>query len=462
MSIDQHISVIARINNQGIAKQGFGTIGIASYTTLFADMTRTYRRVADMIAAGFAADGPEVTNANKALGQSPHAPLIKVLRFTHKPTQQFELVVLDAVEGAVYKALVGGQGVTETTISYTADNDDTEDDIAAALRTQLQAVVGRNYTATVDASDLSLINVVGNAAANWFWIEVQCSTELLGIAQTHADPGIATDLAAVKNVDNDWYYLATAFNSEAMILEAAEWIEGEDFKAYIVASSDSLIENDALPATDVAAQLKALGYKRTLYSYSRKPQLMLGAAMEGRLAPFNVGTWTAEYMTVTGVTADAFSAQQMAVLDSKLCSYYKVEANSSIFWPGKVANTEYGYFDVTVSLDFVIDLIQKRLFSVRRALANMGSKVGYTDEDIQGVLQPAGQGALDIAKSDTHKIVAPGTPGDANDPQPTFTFPLVKDIAPGERSVRNLPDGSASFRLQGAVDTIGVDLTVTF
>lgn len=459
MSIDQHISVIARINNQGIAKQGFGTIGILSYTGLFPERTRTYRRVADMITAGFPADGPEVAAANKILGQSPHAPTLKVLRGTRKPTQKYTLNIGAIRNNFKYQINVKGQGVTPTTVEYTSDANATDAEIAAGITAALNLVPGKNFTAVGAASP---IQVTADAPGNYFTLEI-LDTSAISIAQTHVDPGIAADLAEILVADADWYYLETSFNSSAMVLAAAAWVETVDFKFYVAHLVDSDIENTAAPGADVAAQHKAFGYKRSLCAYHRKPDQHLGAALEGRVCPFNVGTWTAAYLTLTGVTADSFTAQQMTNLDAKKCSYYKVEADRSIFWEGKLGNADYGFMDVTVSLDFVIDLIQKRLFSVRVALANAGSKVGYTDEDIQGVLQPAGQGALDIAKSDKHKIVAPGTPGDPNDPQPTFTFPFVKDIEPGERAVRNLPDGAASFRLQGAVDTIiPIDLTVTF
>jgi hypothetical protein len=458
MSIDQHISVTAIVNNAGIATIGFGTIGILSYTTLFTGRSRTYRRVADMITDGFAADGPEVAAASRIFGQSPRPDQLKILRGDLPPTQRYELLVTDAIEGHVHTIKVKGEGVVSTTVEYEVEGGDDEGDIAGELVTVLNAVEDKNYTAAIDGSDPNLIIVTGDDPGNWFSLEVASSTVLLSIAQTHADPGIATDLANILIEDSDWYYLDTNFNSEAMVLEAAELIEATAFKAYIVDLVDSDIENTSAPGSDIAAQLNALGYKRTLYSYHRKPSEDMAAAWEGRLAPLNVGSWTAAYKSLTGVTADSFTATQMTNLDAKKCSYYKAEAGRSITWKGWVANTDYGYFSTTVEIDFVVDLIQKRLFGVFVAML----KVAITDEDIQGKLKPAGQGALNIAKSDKHKIVAPGTPGEPNDPEPLFTFPRVKDIPAEDRAAGHIPDGTASFRLQGAALTAHVDLTAVF
>jgi hypothetical protein len=461
MSIDQHVPVTVSVVNTGIALTGFGRTAVLSYKNLWSGRSRIYAHpsaVTDMLADGYEADDVEVLSVKRIMAQSPHPKDVKIIKGTRIPTMRYELVIEDAIEGQIYSARVVGEGVTTTIVSYTAVGGDDEADIAGELITQLQAVVDRNFSATVDGSDPDQINVVGTAAGDWFSIEIQCSTELIRISMTHADPGIADDLGEILLADSDWYYLDTNFNSEAMILEAADFIESAGFKAYIVDSCDSDIENTASPGTDIASQLNALGYKRTLYSYHRKPNEDLSAGWEGRVSPLQVGTWDAAYKSLVGVSADAFTPTQMANMDAKKCSYYKAEAGRAFTWNGAIANTDYAWFDVTVSLDFVIDLLQKRVLAARLSL----NKVAYTDEDIQGVIKGAAQGALDECKSDSHKIIALGTPGDPDDPEPIITFQRVADIDPSLRSVRELPPGNAVFRLQGAVNIVPIDLTVTF
>jgi hypothetical protein len=298
--------------------------------------------------------------------------------------------------------------------------------------------------------------VTADAAGNWFSIEV-VNTSVMQIEQTHVDPGIATDLAEIVIQDNDWYYLDTTYNSEAMVLAAAAAIEAMPFKMYMFDSNDSPIENTAAPGADVGAQITALTYKRVLPAYHRKPNEMWAAGWMGVIAAMDVGKWTSAYKTVAGATPDKFSATQITNLDAKKVSYYKTEAGRNITWKGWIGNTSYAWFNTTVELDFVMDLIQKKAFGVLVAVA----KVGYTDEDL-AMLRGAIEGAIDICKSDDHKIVAPGTPGDVDDPVPTVVVPKVKDIPAEERAAGNLPDVNVSFRLQGAVLTVDVDLTVSF
>lgn len=454
MTIDSHVQVTATVNNAGIAKQGFGLTGVLSYTGLFAERKRVYTRLADLITDGFASDGPEALAVAKILGQSPHPTQVAILRGTRKPTQRYVLNVSAVRHLHKYQIKVKGEGVTPTTVEYTSDANATDAEIVAGLVLALNAVVGKNFLAAGAASPFT---VTADAVGEYFTLEV-LDTSALSIAQNHADPGIALDLAEIQVADPNWYYLDTSFNSEAMVLAAAAWVEATPFKGYIVDLVDSAIENTAAPGADVAAQLKALGYKRTLYSYHRKPNERMGAAWQGRVSPLTVGSWTPAYKTLTGVTADTFTATQIANLDAKKCSYYKVEADVSITWEGKVAHADFLFFDNTVALDFVIDDIQKSVFAAKRAL----NKVAYTDEDIQTVIKGAVEGAINRAKSDKHKIVALGTPGDPDDPEPSVSFPRVKDIDPSARALRQLPDGSVSFRLQGAVHSSLIDLTVTF
>lgn len=550
MSIDQHVSVTIRVNNAGIARQGFGTIGVLTYKNVFPERSRSFRRLADVIALGFAADSPEAIAVGRILGQSPHPPSVKLLRGDLPPTLAYRIDVIDVEVGKTYALNVEGEGVTETEVSYTpkaditfadgdvsvgddtidapdhgevtgagpyrlsnaggalptgvgiavdtnvwliVDDEDTirlatskanalanvdiditaaagggvhtlrraqNDVIVAQLVQGLNAVVGKNFTAAqvVGAGETDYATVTADEAGGWFAIERLNGTEdNLKLTMTHVDPGVATDLSNILLVDKDWYYLHTLFNSEQYVLAAAEWVEAQSFKAYAVDVVDSDSENLAAGGGDVLQELESLGYKRTLYSFKRDPAQMFSAGLMGRLAPLNVGSWTAAYKTITGCTADSFTSTQIDNLDAKKASYYKEEAGVAFSWEGKVAHPDYLFFDVTVALDFVLDGLQKAIFAVKKAL----DKVAYTDEDIAKI-RGAAEGWIDVCKSDKHKIVALGTPGDPDDPEPSVSWPRVADIDPSARALRELPDGSISFRLQGAVHKTSVDVSVTF
>lgn len=549
MTIDTHINVTLRVNNSGIGRQGFGTIGVMGYTTAFPEVSRTYNRLADAIADGIAVDSPEGRSLARILGQSPHPKQAKVLRGTRPPTQRYAISMHNAISiGRKYELSVEGEGVTDTTISVTpladiafVDGDVTvgtdliaeaahgmqtgvgpyrlknvggalptglaadtpvwvyaptvnsfglassyanamagtlinitaaagggthtlsrgqNDSVMGQLVDQLNAVVGKNFTAvqTPGALETDTITVTADAPGEWFSIAVQSGqVDNLTIVQNHADPGIAADLAEIMLVDNDWYYLDTSYNSESMVKSAAEIIEATPFKAYLVDVVDSAVEDTAAGNGDVGDDVEGESYKRTVVAYHRDPADKLSAGVMGRVASLNVGTWTLAYKTITGVTAQRFTATQINNLDAKKVSYYKEEAGRSIFWEGKVGNPDYGFFDNTVALDFVLDDIQKSAFGLLVSL----DKLSYDDEDI-AAMRSTIAGAINRAKSDKYKIIARGTPGDPNDREPMVTFPKVADIDPSVRALRKLPDGSVSFRLRGSIHTVDVDLSVTF
>ena len=240
------------------------------------------------------------------------------------------------------------------------------------------------------------------------------------------------------------------------MLDAAAWVEGNG-KLYFVDVCDSASETAAVSGGDALDALAALNYTRTIGAFHSAPADGLSAAWEGRLVPLNPGSWDAAYKTLAGVRAMTFTPTQIANLDAKRASYYKSEGGRSITWEGKVGSAVYGFADVVSSLDFIIDDIQKRCFGIFVAL----NKVSFTDEDI-ALFRGAIDSSIDLGKSDAYKIVAPGTPGDPDDPEPTVFIPQVKQIDPGTRALRKIPDGQVNFRLQGSVHSLDVNLTVTF
>jgi hypothetical protein len=297
--------------------------------------------------------------------------------------------------------------------------------------------------------------VTGDAPGEWFSLEM-LDRSILSASQDHADPGIATDLAAIQTEDSSWYYLHTLFNSDAMVLAAANWVEANG-KMYYPDVSNTECENTASGNSEIGDDLLALELKRTVPVYHSRPAAMAGAALMGRLAPLNPGKWTAAYKTLSGVPVMTFSATQMANLDARKMTYYKREAGRSITWEGKVGNAMFGFADVTTALDWFLDRLQKRIFGVFVAK----NKVAYTDEDIAEI-KGAAEGVVIEGMSDAYTIIAPGTPGDPDDPVPTVTFPRVRDIDPSLRALRQLPDCAISFRLQGATHSVIVDVTVSF
>ena len=111
----------------------------------------------------------------------------------------------------------------------------TNDAIIYGLKSRIEALGaptavasgGTNQLATsiVGGALARTLRLTANAPAKFFGLQIYNRAALSG-ALDHADPGIATDLAAIKLAYNSWYGLVTGgFNSEALINAAAAWVE---------------------------------------------------------------------------------------------------------------------------------------------------------------------------------------------------------------------------------------------
>lgn len=307
---------------------------------------------------------------------------------------------------------------------------------------------------TVRPSDPLVIT--GTAANDWFSLS-STEIDLIALKQTHDDFDVATALSAILLKDKSWYWLETNFNSKSYVLAVAEWCEA-NAKTYIADVNETeactVVVGDG---TDTLAALLALEYKRTLYCFHHRPAAMMSAGYEGELAPKNPGLWTAAYKPIIGVEASPLNESHMANLDARRATYYKQEFDRSFTWEGKVANPDYGFLDVTVSLDWVSDDFVKSLAG--KFIAS--DSIGYDDADFM-ILIAAGRGSIARAVSNEHKIMAPGDPDNPLDPPPSFTLPRVADIDPSVRALRNIPDGQLTFRLRSSAHSADVTATVSF
>lgn len=358
----------------------------------------------------------------------------------------------NALAGVPIDLLVAAGGGTNTLLRAANDV------VMAQLVDQLNAVEGKNFTAAQvpGAGDTDTLTITGDAPGDFFTVEA-LDTNVIKIANTTADPGTAADLAQALINDPDFYYVTTTVPSKPIVMATAAWTEATEFKAYTPSVSDSDCENTDEDGGDVISSITALGYKRTLGPiYHRKPSQMIGIGCAGRIAPLTVGKWTVAYKAITGCTYDKLTATQIANLDAKKATYYKLEGDRSILWEGRVGNPDYLFFDVTVGLDRFLDDLQKSMFGVFVGQ----DKVEYDDEDIEHI-RAAGFGAITRGIRDGY--VAAGTPGNTTtDKEPVLVFPRVADIDPGARALRNVPSGSCSFRYKGAVHTVDVDIAVNF
>lgn len=147
-TLSENVSVTITVDSVGIARAGFGVMLIPSYTATWLERTRTYEDIGD-VSADFASGTPEYLSAGAAFAQSPRPEKVIIGRFANKPTQQYTIGQAQVVNSTAYAINVTAPGATPTNpVTYTSDASATAQEIHNGLVTALNAVTGKNYTAT--------------------------------------------------------------------------------------------------------------------------------------------------------------------------------------------------------------------------------------------------------------------------------------------------------------------------
>lgn len=439
MSLSDHVSISITADTLGVPRAGFGVPMILSVNATFPERIRFYSDL-DGVAADFATTtSPEYLAAQSLFAQNPHPERIAIGKALGKPTQRYSLSITTVENSHTYKLSVKGQGVTATDVTFAADASATDGEIVTGLVAALNLVTGKNFTA---AGATSPFTITGDAAGNWFSVESP-EVAYIKIEQNHAEPAttLATDLAAIKDVDNSWYALYTLYNSEAYVKAAAAWIETQKkmYFADLSMSETVTLASAGTGTSDPADDLKTLAYKRTALVYHPSPASMLGAAWLGLRLPEDPGSETWKFAQVSGVTPVTLTETHKTNLRAKNTNTLESIGGVSAMWEGKVCSGQF--IDVTRGLDWLENDMQTAVYN---ALLN-AKKIPFTDagvalieNEVLGSLERgAQQGLLDAS---TIRV----------------TVPKVASVSAANKSIRTLPDVKFTATLQGAIHKVTI------
>lgn len=290
------------------------------------------------------------------------------------------------------------------------------------------------------------LTLTGAAAAKFFGLQVY-SRAALSIKQDHADPGIATDLAAIKLESNSWYGLITLFNSEALVDAAAAWVESNT-KLYAAATLDSAVATvaESSSATDVAHDIKAAAYARTFVAHHPSNDQFMDASEMGKFFPINPGGETWRMKTLSGVTVESYTDTEQTNMRAKYAHYYYDIGGRSVV--GGDAKTGSGeYVDVTRFIDWYTSELQADLADLAIGI----NKIPFNNPGIALI-------AAKVKKRNDAGILAGGI---AADPAPTVEVPDVNDVSTSDKTARELSGVTTEWTLAGAIHHITVSVTAS-
>src|SRR5262245_586128 len=215
MSLSDFANVVLSTEGPALTQVGFGTPAVAAYHTKYTDLVREYTALSEMVTDGFASTDPAYKAVQRGFQQSPRPPKIKLLRLQTAPTQVLKITPI-AHDTTVYSIkLVGPDGDTGTA-TFTSD--------ASALVSEITSTVGSGLGKAIN--DLALTGVTAVDATTHITITMAAGSICylsewnplnLKIQDIGTDGDLSDDLDAATLIDDDWYGLGLAYNTEAEI-----------------------------------------------------------------------------------------------------------------------------------------------------------------------------------------------------------------------------------------------------
>lgn len=437
MNASDFANVSIPLTPNALTRPGYGTSLFLSFRAAWAERVRTYAS-AEAVAADFPGDGlPENLAAAAYYAQTPTPRgAFKIGRCVNKPTQRYDISAISPTLNAstTYRLRVRF-GTKNQIVTFASDASPTDAEFATSAVAALNAVVGKNFTATGATSP---VQVTANTAGAFFSIEV-LDRSLMSCVLSHVDPGITADLTAIQAADSDWYALDAAQMSRAMINAAAMWVESNR-KLFVPQSSDTTILTAALGAgSDIADDLKTNNVIRSGFVHWIDSEWSrLTSALYGKCLPFLPGSETWALKSLATIPTSTLSDNESAILQSKYGNGYVTILGVPVTFNGGHAGV---FIDVVRGRDWLQDELQAAGFGL---LVASGGKLPYTNPGavaLQNVLDAAFQRAVarGVIRADY-----------------TLTVPNANDQPSGSRAAR-LFDGMAfTANLQGAIHSFAL------
>lgn len=439
------VDVRIDVQSGTLKRANFGTPIVVGYTALFQDRTKTYGDASEV-----ATDFPNASDPNRlaleaAFAADPHPSVVKFGRRALPPTRTVTMIPLVTTEGFVYDFTVevlGGATTVQTAVSYTVPSSASPTSVAAAISTSIDAAAGIGSAAvtgtiTVDA------DAPGGEWRLVFPSRVQA--EAWTIADTTTDPGIATDLTAIRNADADWYGFGLVAEGKLEQTAAAAWAESNGEVLYVTTTADSAVADAT--AGNVALTLTGLSYKRTLVPFYRQASTRDWAAIRllAMALTYDPSEIQWAYKTLPGLVPDDLSTATLANLEAVEATCYVDLAGKSVTagpWAVKDCSGEWA--DVRHGIDWLTAEVRTRVLEQ----LIFAKKTPFTQAGIDSI-EAAIRGALAAGAANVI----------TNDYR--VEMPKLSAISSADKAARRLPGVKFYATLQGAITSTVIRGLVT-
>ena len=438
--IDNIVNILIDRQTATITRTGFGTPAIIAEfgdDEVVTDFGRYkyYASVDELVADGWVNGGASPVDevydkASLILGQNPSPSRVMVGRKDSSETWTQALTAIN-IENDDWYAFTTVHTDETFGLIFTPDNPAVGDKVTLTIDGTVFNIVSTGATYTILAGDIETAVQVTYAGASVTadeltnTITVDLNETFLDVLCTH------TDSLDVDQGDVTVTYQTTE--------EIASWVSTVK-KIYGIDSNVANIK--AITTQDIFSRLKALNYSRIFMCYHPLNEYYASALM-GALLPYDPGSQTWAFKTLTGITPYSLSSAERGNVISKNVNIYTTVKGVNITYEGTTADGDY--IDIIRGLDWLEVNIQEDQFD----LIITNRKLPYNDSGINAV-----EARLKLTLDRAFRQ------GVINDDYET-SVPLEVNVSSIDKANRELNDIEFTATLQGAIHKIFIVGKVT-
>lgn len=484
LSVSRLVRVVINLSPLAAARRSFGVLNIAGDSNVIngVERMRTYLTI-DGVALDFGTSAPEYKAAALYFGQSPKPKSLMISRWLRlassaandggilSPSEQalsnFTSItnggLVISIDGVV-KTLTGLNFSAQTNLNGVASV------ISAALVGGVVTWTGSEFVVTSNSTGIT--STVGYATTG-AGTDLSVPLKLTAALSLAIIPGFDAETpvqcaAVLANKSASWYglmFAAIVQPTDLQNLDVSGFIEALDISRVFGVTIVNTNVLSSLVSNDLASEMKAGGYKKSLCQYSQNAYAI--ASFFGRAFSVNFNanrsTITLMYKQEPGVVGEELTENQASTLKAKRCNVFVNYVNDTIIIQYGVMSGS-AYFDEIHGLDWIQDAIQNACFNV---LYQSTTKVPQTDAGVNQLTNAIG-GVCDQAVS--NGLVAPGIWnadgfGELQTGQylKTGYYIFAQPIAlqsQSDRETRVAPPIQTAIKLAGAIQELDVIVNV--
>lgn len=460
LPISSIINLSISLQTQAVTRAGFGVPLILTNETPSSswgsELVRTYTSVDEVLDDWTSSDEVYLA-AVSALSQTPRITSLKVgleqTRVAQQTTIVFSGDFVASNEISSFTLSAGGTVDTISATSFTSDNPTT----LAAITAKIHALSG--YTAADDGNNT--ITVTSATAGLSFSISAitvtgGASQPTATITDTVDNVGPAESIAAIKDQDDDWYGLVWIERGVGLVYEMATFIETQRKLFGTVSQASGTLS--AASTTDIAYLLSAANFNRTFGAYNADATDYLDSGIMGRVFPYDPGSITWNFKTVSGITADNLTSSQITALENKDFNMYVTAGGVDIFRTGVCVSGEY--IDIIRGADWLQARIEEAIY---QQLVNL-PKIPFTNKGIaiiENILRAQLENAIRVG-------FLSGDPLDPNSNDENrktkpyiISAPLSSEVSSSDKANRSYTGVTFEAKAAGAIHTVTIAGVVT-